>query len=462
MDHLRAVQIQNQVGNLVFTRFVVLAFVLFVCFSLLAGAQSLPLDTPRFSIVPLTVEKGVPLQVMLTEKLRFKLGEPVHGRIAEPVFAFDREVIPPGTEILGKITGFKSGGTWKRISSFLSADFTPVREPQITFDTIVLEDGTRILIETAVEAGTDTLIRFNGNSGGEAAAPKPNVETNPQIKALMAASKPQGHELLKTMLWSLAPYHPQSVPVGVRYNATLLEPVDFGSAIVRNGAFDKIGSEPPSGSTIFVRLATALDSRKTKTETTVEAFLTRPLYSSDHLLAFPVGSKLTGAVVQVKSASLLHHNGEMTFTFTKIEAPPSVLYGLRTKQDVEGNLVGALVGHDLSQLRIDSEGVAHVANSKMRFLSPAISAVGLSQGFNASATSFSSALAGATEGNLLKKVVGAEPGFGLPAGIAGRMVPPVGIGLGLYGAGRSVFFNILGRGQEVRFPVGTPMEIHLD
>jgi hypothetical protein len=225
---------------------------------------------------------------------------------------------------------------------------------------------------------------------------------------------------------------------------------------------DKIGSEPPTGSTVFVRLATALDSLKTKTETTVEAFLTRPLFSSDHLLAFPVGSRLTGEVVQVKSASLLHHNGELTFKFTKIEAPASVLFGVRPEQDVEGNLVGALVGHDLNQLRIDSEGVAHVANSKMRFLAPAISAVSLSQGFNSSAGSFSSALTGAFEGNLLKKVVGAEPGFGLPAGIAGRMVPPVGIGLGAFSAGRSVFFNILGRGQEVRFPIGTPMEIRLD
>jgi hypothetical protein len=446
----------------VFTRFLFLVFVLFVCIVAVAGAQSLPLDMPRFNIVPLTVEKGVPLQVMLTEKLRFKLGEPVHGRIAEPVFAFDREVIPPGTEILGTVTGFKSGGTLKRISALLAADFTPVRDPQITFDTLVLEDGTRIPIDTAVEAGTDTLIRFNGNPNGEAAALKSKIETTPGIKALMAASKPQGHEVLKTMLWSLAPYHPQSVPVGVRYSATLLEPVDLGTAIVRNGALDKIGSEPPTGSSVFVRLATALDSRKTKNETTVEAFLTRPLFSSDHLLAFPVGSKLTGEVVQVKSASLLHHNGELTFKFTKIEAPASVLFGLRPEQGVEGNLVGALVGHDLSQLRIDSEGVAHVANSKMRFLSPAISAVSLSQGFNASANSFGSAMTGAFEGNLLKKVVGAEPGFGLPAGIAGRMIPPVGIGLGAFSAGRSVFFNILGRGQEVRFPVGTPMEIRLD
>jgi hypothetical protein len=448
----------------VFTRFVVLAFVLSVCFSLLAGAQSLPLDTPRFNIVPLTVEKGVPLQVMLTEKLRFKMGETVQGRIAEPVFAFDREVIPPGTEILGKVTGFKSGGTWKRISSFLSADFTPVREPQITFDTLVLEDGTHVPIETAVEAGTDTLIRFNGNLNGnrEEATPKSNQETTPQMKALMAATKPQGHEVLKGMLWSLSPYHPQSVPVGVRYSATLLQPVDFGSAVLGIGSFDKIGSDPPSGSTVFVRLGTALDSRKSTTETTVEAFLTRPLFSSDHLVAFPVGSKLTGEVVQVKSAGMFHHNGELTFRFTKIEAPGSVLFGRLRGQQVDGNLVGALVGHDLSQLRINSEGVARVTNSKMRFLAPAISFVGLGQGLNASADSFGSALAGATEGNLLKKVVGAEPGFGLPAGIAGRMVPPVGLGLGIYGAGRSVFLNLLARGQEVRFPVGTPMEIHLD
>ena len=62
----------------------------------------------------------------------------------------------------------------------------------------------------------------------------------------------------------------------------------------------------------------------------------------------------------------------------------------------------------------------------------------------------------------IKRVVGANSGFGLPAGVAGRMVPPIGISLGLYGVGRSIFFNLLARGQEINFPVDTIMKIRLD
>src|SRR5262249_29196357 len=103
----------------------------------------------------------MPLQVMLTKKLRYKIGETVRGKIVEPVYAFDREVIPSGTEVLGRITGFKKGGTWKRMSNLLGGDFTPVREPLITFDTLVLDDGAPIPILTTLQSRTDNAVRFN-------------------------------------------------------------------------------------------------------------------------------------------------------------------------------------------------------------------------------------------------------------------------------------------------------------
>ncbi len=123
--------------------FVFLVCALFIFCTVAAYAQTAAFQIPiHFTIFPLTVKEGFPLQIMLTEKLHFKLGEPVRGKIVEPVYAFDREVIPSGTEALGKITGFRKGGTWKRVSSLLGADFTPVRQPLISFDTLVLDDGS--------------------------------------------------------------------------------------------------------------------------------------------------------------------------------------------------------------------------------------------------------------------------------------------------------------------------------
>src|SRR5688500_17702752 len=65
--------------------------------------------------VPLKVDEGFPLHVVLTEKLRFKVDEPVYARLVEPVYAFDREVVPSGSEVVGRITGFEKIGKWKRV-----------------------------------------------------------------------------------------------------------------------------------------------------------------------------------------------------------------------------------------------------------------------------------------------------------------------------------------------------------
>ena len=55
--------------------------------------------------VALTVAKGSPLQVALDQEVRVKkVGQLVHARIVEPVYAFDRIVVPVGSEIVGEIT----------------------------------------------------------------------------------------------------------------------------------------------------------------------------------------------------------------------------------------------------------------------------------------------------------------------------------------------------------------------
>src|SRR5258706_425743 len=59
------------------------------------------------SSMPLTVGKGVPINIIVTDKVRYKDNEPVHARVVDPVFAFDREVIPAGTKVLGRLSGFQ-------------------------------------------------------------------------------------------------------------------------------------------------------------------------------------------------------------------------------------------------------------------------------------------------------------------------------------------------------------------
>ena len=46
---------------------------------------------------------GSPLRLYLTSRVSNRAGAPVQAKLMEPVFAFDREVIPAGTVVLGSI-----------------------------------------------------------------------------------------------------------------------------------------------------------------------------------------------------------------------------------------------------------------------------------------------------------------------------------------------------------------------
>jgi hypothetical protein len=269
--------------------------------------------------------------------------------------------------------------------------------------------------------------------------------------------------MIKGMVWNLAPYHPQSLPPGLRFKATLMKPLDLGTGVLGIGALDRIGSELPGGGSIYARLETPLNSRTAKPGASVKAVLTNPVFTLDHHLIFPVGSRLVGEVVSATPAGHLRHPGTLAFKFTQIEAPVSILFGASTAQGIDGRLLGAEVTGDLSHVRIDAEGAARIAQSKERFLAPAFALFNLGRGFGANSQTFGSALAGAYSGNLISRFLLGSGGFslGIPAGIAGRMIPPVGIGLSLFSAARSVFFNILARGQEIDFPVNTPIEIRV-
>ena len=215
--------------------------------------------------VPLILEQGLPLPLILTNKLPYKQNAPITARLVEPVFAFDREVIPSGTEVLGRITGFQAAPRWRRVMAILSGDLTPLREPRMSFDAIVLKSGTRIPIQTSVVPGSDTLVRFDRSAPQRrkgrvaSAAATAREEIGVRKRAVIAAVKTPGKmERLKDMAWGFAPYHPQSVPSGSRFKDTLLAPLEFGTATLEASRMNEIGSEPPGETVAFARLATDL------------------------------------------------------------------------------------------------------------------------------------------------------------------------------------------------------------
>jgi hypothetical protein len=436
-----------------------------------AGAQNATTPDAEEIKQQLTVPEGAPLRVILTKKVRFKSNQPVKGKLVEPVFAFDREVLPAGTEVTGHISGFKSAPRWVRITSMAGGNFTPLREPEVTFDTLTMKDGTSIQIRTFVTPGADTVVRFNAGaaekkkgkvaSATEAARQQIEEKKHAVIDAIKGPGK---MDRVKEAAWSYAPWHPQYLPATSRFNAKLQAPIDFGEVSVPSSQLSELGSQPGADSIVAARLIPTLDSRTASHGTEVDAVLTRPLFSADNHLIFPEGSRLVGNVVQAQAARHWHRSGKLAFMFTRMELPASLARRVDapSAQELEGRLDGVEVNTKEGAVQIDEEGGAAADNSKKRFIMPAIATLLAMNGTEGrEAVRVNHVKTGAYHNNYGGRLISGGVGFGLLGSAMGRFMGPVGAVLGFYGAGRSVYSNVVARGQEVSFPADTPIEIRL-
>jgi hypothetical protein len=426
--------------------------------------------------VPLTVDSGRPIAVIMTQKLRYKLNEPVHARVTEPVFAFDREVIPSGAEITGRIVGFDRPSRWVRAYSLMGGNFTPLRQPKVEFDSLVLKNGATLALSTDVTPGMENIVRFTDKNP----PPKTRIQTAKELarqqiearkRAVIDAVKAPGKmDRLKEKIWSMLPYHPQSLPVGTRFTATLKKPLDFGSARFDASESSPAASPSLAGDVVNAVLTTPLDSQNSQHGMPVEAVLSRPVFSADNQLIFPQGSKLVGTVVQAQPARHWHRAGKLAFMFTQIDAPPSMTAeAVPSTRQVEGRLESVGVSDDAGNVKLDAEGGTTVADSKKRFIAPAIAAVLAMRSTEGKDTepdndsddaAFKAGkIPGSSGSHFGPRVLAGGIGFGLLGAALGRWSQPVSSVLGFYGAGRLAYSNIIGRGQEITFPKNTPVEI---
>jgi hypothetical protein len=414
--------------------------------------------------IAVSVSAGVPLRVVATEKIRFRKDQTVHARVVEPVFAFDREVIPAGSELIGSIKGLKPVSGRKRAAAILGGDFTPLHEPEIEFDTLVLNDGRRIPVQTLVTPGGGAVVRFKGASPrkrGTLAAAKQAAhdQIDGQKRALIEAVKAPGKlQRASDTLLARLPYHPQSWPTGTRLNAQLLSPLDFGAAAVPRAELSQLGAQPERDSVVHARLITSLNSRSAAKGMTVEALLSQPLFSLDHHLLFPEGSRLCGTVVQVRPARLWHRNGQLRFAFQSIEPALTVTESARDMWRVEGQLESVEVGGK-EKITMDSEGGTKVTSSKTRFIAPAVTVMLAAGGLDQDPVRSNGVPTGAIQSNAAGQALAGGVGFGLIGMGLGQISRPVAAAIGFYGAGWSIYSNVVGRGQEVQFPAETAIEV---
>ncbi len=443
-----------------------LGFVFLIASSALAmGQDQAPPSTPPDSTPPqtiaLTVSRNTPLQVALDKEVRVrKVGQPVHGRLVQPVYAFNRMVVPAGAEVNGHIAQIAGISGKKRTMGILNADFTPARKVDVEFDELVLADGRRIPFDAVVTPGSGQIMRLVSTKDekkkktvGDATSEKIDEakdEARRQwLEAMKQIKEPGKIHRLERYAVAQLPARPQYIDAGTLYFAELREPLDFGSEPVTPETFASIGDRLPQGILIHALLITPLDSATTKKGAEVEAVLAQPVLDGDQLI-LPEGSRLKGLVLEVRAARRLHRNGQLRIAFREVVPPEG------TAQRIVASLEGVESGKD-SHVKLDSEGGAEASSPRTRYISTAISLALASTSFrqhnDADDVGQSQHGGGAGAGGLA--------GFKLVGLVLGAAVKsqPFGMAMGAYGAGTSVYTHFIARGQDVVFPRNTVMEI---
>jgi len=101
------------------------------------------------------------VQVALDDEIRVRsAGQSIKGHVIEPVYAFDKLVIPVGTLATGQIKEIEDVSPGKRTMAALDADFTPSHEIQVEFNELVLPDGRHIAVRTSVTPGSGQELNF--------------------------------------------------------------------------------------------------------------------------------------------------------------------------------------------------------------------------------------------------------------------------------------------------------------
>jgi hypothetical protein len=186
--------------------------------------------------------------------------------------------------------------------------------------------------------------------------------------------------------------------------------------------------------------------------------ITETVFSADHQVILPEGTKLTGEVTFATPARRFHRNGRLRFLFERVQVqnqPPAPLLGALHAIDASGD----------DRVAVDDEGGATLDNSKTRFIAPVLSILSLHASLENDGHRFadpdgdgSIKTAGSGAGS---RGVGGFIGVGLAGAAVSQITRPLGIALGAYGAVRTVYMNVLGKGREVTFPTDTPIQVRL-
>jgi hypothetical protein len=417
------------------------------------------LADPQGDSVDLVVDAGRPLRVALQERLRVKrVGQPVAARLVEPVFAYDRIVVPAGATVVGSIERLDRPSRRARWFGLLRLDFSPPRPVVLRFEKLMLADGREIPITTRVGPGLGSVVLSSSAPRKRSLTTRAADAAKDAAKHTLGGIRRRGHlRAFKDAVLASLPFHAQHVSEGTVYDAELLEALEFGVATATPRALS--GTPAPADAVLSARLVTALNSGTTPRGTPIQAVLTIPLFSAEGHLILPEGTEIAGEVTFARPARPFRRNGQLRLLFESARAP----------EEPSMSLLASLYAAEVSggsRLSIDDEGGARATNASSRFVGPALAAGAVAASFALEPVTEPGriepgVLPGAVEPNSLGTAAGGFSGLGLLGIGLSQLSRPTAVGLGVVGLGRNLYTGVIGKGREVSLPAGTRIQVQI-
>jgi hypothetical protein len=383
----------------------------------------------------LVIEPGNDFRAALEKGVRLKAaGQPITAKLLEPVYAGEDLAIPAGSTIKGHVSSISKAPMRKRAGRLLAGDFTPPKTANVTFDQIVLSDGTTVPIHSDSSIGIGRV----ANSQYLPKAQRPGMRQ--KLKGAVAPLRePNKLQRLGQAVVTSLPYHPEYIDQGTVFDSALLEAVTVLAPV------QAITASLQASDYLHLHLLTAINSSTSTAGTQIEAVVSQPYYQADHQLLYPAGTKITGTVQKASSAGWMKRNGSIVFAFRSVQMPDGTTRDFRST-------VGGIQAERSEGLDVGKEGEIKATTSTFaRVLAP-VSLIGPSRAV-ADSTLQKTAWSRSGQG---------RNGFGLLGAGAAQASVGTAIGFGYFGAAKRLCDAFITKGSNVELPVNTPILLRLD
>jgi len=271
-----------------------------ISFSVLAASASLAaVQDAQSSQNTIVVGAGNDLRCRLEKGLSItRSGEPITAKLVEPVYAGTTIAIPEGSTVKGHVSAISSAP--RRKGQLLRGDLTSLRIASVTFDSVILPDGTALPIHTDSTFGVSDVKTAQYLPKSQ----RPGIRRKMK-DAAKPLSEPNKLQRLNQAAVTSLPYHPEYLSQGTIFDATLLDAVETLPSV------DQAETRSPlDDGYLHVRLLTPLNSAMSAAGSPIEAVVPRPYYDKDHVLVYAPGTKLEGTVAEKRQSGTEYHEPE--------------------------------------------------------------------------------------------------------------------------------------------------------